>query len=45
MYDPIKLTRLLVFGAEEPSFIDYNDHIRPLGANPDTQYYAIWVHI
>jgi Ca2+-binding RTX toxin-like protein len=28
MYDPIKLTRLLVFGSEDPSFIDYNDHIR-----------------
>jgi hypothetical protein len=27
MYDPIKLTRLLVFGVEEPSIIDYNDHI------------------
>jgi Ca2+-binding RTX toxin-like protein len=30
MYDPIKITRLLVFGTEEPS-IYYNDHIRPLG--------------
>jgi Ca2+-binding RTX toxin-like protein len=31
MYDPIKLTRLLVFGAEEPLFYDYNSHIRPPG--------------
>ncbi|MDJ0900225.1 MAG: Ig-like domain-containing protein [Xenococcus sp. MO_188.B8] len=34
MYDPIEITRLLVFGTSNPSPDDYNAHIRPAGATP-----------
>jgi hypothetical protein len=29
VYDPIEITRLFVFGTNDPSIADYNDHIRP----------------
>lgn len=32
MYDPIEITKLYVFGTNEPSPDDYNQHIRPLNA-------------
>src|SRR5919199_1118948 len=34
MYDPIEITKLLVFGTNNPSSPDYNEHIRPYGATP-----------
>jgi hypothetical protein len=34
MYDPIEITKLLVFGTNSPSPDDYNQHIRPTGATP-----------
>ena len=30
-YDPIKITKLLVYGTDNPSTTDYNTHIRPAG--------------
>ncbi len=35
IYDPIEITRLYVFGTNTPSLEDYNQHIRPLDANPE----------
>jgi hypothetical protein len=35
IYDPIEITRLYVFGTNTPSPDDYNQHIRPLEANPE----------
>jgi VCBS repeat-containing protein len=34
MYDPIEITKLLVFGTNNPSSDDYNKHIRPAGTTP-----------
>jgi Ca2+-binding RTX toxin-like protein len=34
MYDPIQITKLFLFGTDNPSPSDYNQHIRPLGALP-----------
>lgn len=34
MYDPIEITKLLVFGTANPSSDDYNQHIRPTDATP-----------
>ncbi|MDJ0843957.1 MAG: Calx-beta domain-containing protein, partial [Crocosphaera sp.] len=33
-YDPVEITRLLVFGTDTPSSENYNDHIRPTNATP-----------
>jgi VCBS repeat-containing protein len=34
MFDPIEITKLLVFGTNSPSPDDYNEHIRPTNATP-----------
>ena len=34
MYDPIQITKLFLFGTDNPSPSDYNQHIRPLDALP-----------
>jgi hypothetical protein len=42
MYDAVEITRRLIFGTNDPLFYDYNAHIRPDDAKPDTQIVA-WV--
>ena len=39
MYDPVKITKLFVFGTNSPSPDDYNQHIRPTGATPESISY------
>jgi len=41
MYDPIGITKLLVFGTENPSISDYNEHIRPVDATPAIVTYSM----
>lgn len=38
-YDPVEITRLLVFGTNTPSTDDYNAHIRGLNAKPASIHY------
>lgn len=45
MYDPVEITRRLIFGTSDPSIIDYNDHIRLRGVDPDTQYYDMSTYL
>jgi Ca2+-binding RTX toxin-like protein len=39
MYDPIEITKLYLFGTNNPSPSDYNQHIRPSGAIPASIVY------
>ena len=39
MYDPIEITKLLVFGTNNPSPDDYNEHIRSASATPESITY------
>ncbi|NET26169.1 VWA domain-containing protein [Okeania sp. SIO1I7] len=38
-FDPVEITRLLVFGTDTPSPDNYNEHIRPFNATPATKTY------
>jgi VCBS repeat-containing protein len=41
MYDPIEITKLYVFGTNNPSSNDYNEHIRAIGATPASITYSM----
>jgi Ca2+-binding RTX toxin-like protein len=41
MYDPIEITKLYVFGTNNPSPDDYNQHIRPSTATPASITYGM----
>jgi hypothetical protein len=45
MYDAVEITRRLIFGTNDPLFYDYNAHIRPDDAKPDTQYYDMGTYL
>lgn len=45
VYDPIRLTKLLIFGTEDLSSVDYNDLIRPMGATPAAYHMDMQIYM